>query len=326
MKQLKEHYMNDKLLDLVIENSIREKLVELIDITKDNIDESGTGVTDISPTDRIIGSLIKEVFPGSLAGQICSIQPLTGPEGHIIAIGRKRDVNNNVIKGDGSGIETRRTFVHAEDHKIETDFTLEFIQDLINQFGESGYDFLTAWLKNTLIEDMNDALIADIRACAVDAGHLVPKTDSDFDGGTHSIIYKAQKLYGEILSKTNRFFNPFVICTPSIGMMLTLGSDSVEKTEHKNYLGTVANFQIYIDNNATDDYVIVGHQGKDPGDAGYIFSPYVTQVYESTSAHDGTMKIFVNNRYSLTKNPADRDTTGTNSDFFAKFTVDLSVY
>jgi hypothetical protein len=49
-------------------------------------------------------------------------------------------------------------------------------------------------------------------------------------------------------------------------------------------------------------------------------------VYESTSGHDGTMKIFVNNRYALTKNPADRDETGTNSDFFYKFTVDLSAF
>jgi hypothetical protein len=277
--------MNENLLNLVVENSIKEKTTELVL-------ETGTTTSDVSATDRIVGNLIREVFPASLAGQVCSIQPLTGPEGHIIAIGRKRDVNGDVIKGTGSGIETRRTFVSAVDHKIETDFTIEFIQDLVSQFGDNAYTLLTDWLKNTLIEDMNDELILAIKAVAVDAGNLIPQTSSDFDGGTHSIIYRAQKLYGDILSKTNRFFNPFVICTPSIGMMLTLGSDAVEKTSLKNYLGTVANIQIY----------------------------------EATSPKDGTQKIFVNNRYVLTKNPADRDTTGTNSDFFAKFTVDLSAF
>jgi len=309
--------MDKNQLNLIIENSIKDKIMELIPLNEE------VGVEDISPTDRLVGELIKEVYPSTLASQICSIQPLNGPSGHIISIGRKRDANNKVIKGPGFGLETRAKFITAIDHKIETSFTIEFIQDILSLYGENGYQLIAAWLKNTLIEDMNDELISAIKEVATPETTLTPETTGDFDGAVHSIIYKAQKLYGKILNKTHRFFNPFLICSPSVGMMLTLGSDSVEQTEYKNYLGKVANFQIYIDTNAETDYVIVGHQGKTPGDAGFIFSPYTTQVYKSISPETGEMKLFVNNRYSLSLNPADRDTTGTNSDFFYKFDVDL---
>jgi hypothetical protein len=310
--------MKPNHLDLILENSIKSKINELINVNEE------TSTSDISPTDRIIGALIKEVYPASLPYQVCSLQPLLGPEGHVISIGRKRDINNKVIKGPGSGVETRKTLVTAEDHILETDFTIEFIHDMINLYGEEGVTFLAEWLKGTLIEDMNNTFITKVKACAIDKGNYVPPVDGDVDGGVHSILFFCQKLYGQILNKTNRFFNPFIVCSPSVGMLLSLGADTVSKTDDKNYLGTVANFHIYIDNESESDYIIVGHQGESPGDAGFIFSPYITQVYEAANQDTGIMKIFVNTRYALTKNPADRDTTGTNSDFYFKFNVNLA--
>ena len=310
--------MNKSQLDLIIENSIKAKISELVPMTEE------TSGSDIAPTDRIVGELIKEVYPSSLPAQVCSVQPLTGPEGHVISIGRKRDAQGKVIKGTGSGVKTDKTLVTASDHILETDFTIEFVQDMINLYGENGYSFIASWLKNTVIEDMNDELITKIKAIASDAGSISPMAAGQFDGAAQHIMYKVQQLYGQILAKTNRFFNPFLVCSPSVGMMLTLGTDTVERTEMKNYLGTVGNFQIYIDNNAETDFILVGHQGQEPGDAGFIFSPYATQIYEATSPLTGEMKIFVNSRYVLTKNPSDRDTTGVNSDFFYKFNVNLT--
>ena len=431
--------MNEIIVEQIIKNSIGN--LENIDLGNMPVNESDsvneeTGKADVAVVDQIIGQLVKEVFPLTLANEICSVQPLNGPSGHIISIGRDPDeevtpevsavaqvvtidsivaansttysltINGeeasytsdidatvaeitlgltnaiNALVGAGAattatdngtnvtiqadvagtpflvvvtagtmtattttpntafvaaviengGVSVSRTLVNAETHLEQGAYTKEAIEDIVSQFGELGVQMIAKAMSATIVDKMNSELIANIKTAAE------PKTTFTFVGTeglwseTRKLMLKIAAHISDMNRETRRGFHPYIIATPKLATMIAMSGLELSDTENATsaYIGKISGIKLYmdIDDTSGDDAqsVIIGHKSEKPGDAGYIFSPYHTSVFNSVSAVTGESKLFVNNRYVLTLNPADKGTGTADSNFFKKFTVDISAF
>lgn len=278
----------DKVLNKVKANSLTESI-------------------DIADVDSFVGALVKEGMVKSSTKDICYTTPLNTPTGYIFS-SRKED---NKIKID-------KTFVQAQDHTVLTELTKEVIDDIYKQFGENAPLLLNDLIQRDIYIGQDKELFKFIDNIAIE-DNVMDLTNDGFDAATVRLQGLMDQQLLVISEKVKASMGAVIIGSPRVIGLLIMNDNDVQKHDDAqySYAGSVGTRDLFVDYDATEDYLTVGLNGE-PTLRGVIFCPYCISTNYYTAYSTGEEVVRVNNRYTFARNPLDIQTGEKNSKFFIK--------
>lgn len=281
-------------LDILIKNSLTESI-------------------DIENVDKFVGELIKEGMVKSSVGDICYVAPLTAPTGFVFSA-KKED---NILK-------INKAFIEVDEHPIITEITQEVMDDVLKQFGENGIELLTDLIQSELYIEQDRELFKFIDDIATIAPDKIPVTLDNTESDLMNLQGYIDSLSLKISAIHKSPMGSIIIGSSRVIGLLTKMDNEINKKDDAmySYAGSFGNRDLFVDYNATEDYITVGINSSATL-RGVVFSPYsISTNYHTT--YDGFKVIRVNNRYKFTRNPSDNQQGKNNSNFFIKTYINFS--
>ena len=283
----------ENTLDLVVKNSLNESI-------------------SIENVESFIGKLVKEGMVKASTKDICYTAPLTTPSGFIFS----------AEKVDGK-IKINKSFIHAEDHIVMTELTKEVIDDIFNQFGVNAPELISDLIQRDIFIDQDKELFKFIDDIAIE-DEVMDLSSEGFDAATVRLQGLMDQQLLVVSEKVKASMGAIVIGSPKIIGLLIMNDNEVKKHDDSqySYAGSVGTRDLFVDYNATEDYLTVGLNGEDTL-RGVVFSPYNISTTYYTSYSTGGDVVRINNRYKFSRNPLDIQTGAKNSKFFIKTKIIL---
>ena len=274
-------------MDLITENSL---------VGYKTINEATTE-SDIASFEEIINRLIEDKYKTSLAYQICEVQPLSNAAGAIFVAKRKTGTYDLEI------VKQPVTLVKDD---ASTGMTKEAFDDINAMFkGKRATTLIKNILKGASDEKENTRLMTMIAANAT-ASTGVTITNSD---NAETLVYHIQQKVGELIVKINenshKTLSGYAISPQkAAGAFLGWGWTENLSKDGSLHIGVKGKVKYFINPDKTATDVYVGIIDKNAiGKSSLIFSPYQYILNKAINSDDGSTKVFMINRYALTKNP-----------------------
>lgn len=280
------------------------KLENTLDlITKNSLNES----ISIENVESFVGTLVKEGMVKSSTKDLCYTAPLNTPSGFVFSAEK---IDNK--------IKINRNFVQAQDHIILTELTKEVIDDIYKQFGENAPELLSDLIQRDIFIDQDKELFRFIDNIAIEDNIMDLRKDG-FDAATVRLQGLMDQQLLVISEKVKANMGAVIIGSPRVIGLLIMNDNDVEKKDdlQYSYAGSVGTRDLFVDYNATEDYLTVGLNG-DHTLRGVVFCPYNISTSYYTAYSTGSEVVRINNRYVFTRNPLDEQTGEKNSKFFIK--------
>jgi hypothetical protein len=236
------------------------------------------------------GSDVGGVYPNELAYQAL-VPGYTGPIS---------TAAGEVLGDDMPSITTslEKQSVEAVTRKLKAEYTVEMVQDLRSQHGMNFEEEMSMILQTEIQTEVDRSLVNTIKSIAPNSG---PYTVNSATGASEGDKFRA--LFTRILKDTNSIYastrrgtGNWIIVSPNVATALqSLNSFMYHPVQGD--LGNVGPFlklgtldgrlNVYLDNFATTDYVLVGYKGATKTDSGVIHCPYIpaqmTKVTDQTT-------------------------------------------
>lgn len=301
----------------------------------------------------MISKILKKVDQNSFLPLVCNIIPMTGSECKIPTISLKYDdgVEATVNAGtmdksttgthtasdgeDKSGDDSKFKLVVnnidaiAKTRYGKTEFTTEFIQDLLSSYGLNGKVKLNNAIQSVITSHTDYEFVEFARRIAT-------KNDVLDIGLTASSSTSIKESYFEIYAKVNKDIGIIGTETGTVGSYFVVASSDVcaglstivllkpIPGQRNNVVGTLPNGAVLIeDPYSSDNYFLTGMGGNEEYDnSGIIYSPYTIDFLEAIDADTFQKKLAVMMRHTFNRNKLDSKTTDDESDFFRETVVD----
>jgi hypothetical protein len=207
--------------------------------------------------------------------------------------------------------------ISAKSRKLAASFSLESAMDIKQMHGVEVERELVTFLQYEVQAELDRELLAAVKTAATSAAAfdvsaaepLAQSSTAKYNALANYIILQANKI-GQL---TRRGSGNFVIVSNRVASALqalnnnkffTTQNTALKPNEIMAEVGTLnGNIVVYRDTYNTDDSVVVGYKGNGISDAGIIYSPYVTGVFNR--AIDPTTfapRVGVLSRYAITSN------------------------
>ncbi len=213
--------------------------------------------------------------------------------------------------------KTRKLGAHwspelAEDMQVMNNLNVEteFVNSITYEIG--------AQIDRQILNEMFKMAIASNNISIINAGNL---TGIDGPSKTVALIARINYLANMIAMKTRRGSGNFIVASPRICSLLTMlgvtkfvssgnGMPSVPNSAvgALQKVGLINDGQQLLlrDTYAAGDYVLIGYRGKQLGDTGIIYAPYVPiQITKAMRPDSFTHELGARTRYGLVANPLD---------------------
>ena len=213
--------------------------------------------------------------------------------------------------------KTRKLGAHwspelAEDMQVMNNLNVEteFVNSITYEIG--------AQIDRQILNEMFKMAIASNNISIINAGNL---TGIDGPSKTVALIARINYLANMIAIKKRRGGGNFIIASPKICSLLTMlgvtkfvssgnGMPSVPNSAvgALQKVGLINDGQQLLlrDTYAAGDYVLIGYRGKQLGDTGIIYAPYVPiQITKALRPDSFTHELGARTRYGLVANPLD---------------------
>jgi hypothetical protein len=213
--------------------------------------------------------------------------------------------------------KTRKLGAHwspelAEDMQVMNNLNVEteFVNSITYEIG--------AQIDRQILNEMFKMAIASNNISIINAGNL---TGIDGPSKTVALIARINYLANMIAMKTRRGGGNFIVASPRICSLLTMlgvtkfvssgnGMPSVPNSAvgALQKVGLINDGQQLLlrDTYAAGDYVLIGYRGKQLGDTGIIYAPYVPiQITKAMRPDSFTHELGARTRYGLVANPLD---------------------
>jgi hypothetical protein len=283
------------------------KTLEIVE--KNTLNES----IDIENVEGFVGELINDGLVRTVTSKICYTAPLNKPTGFVFSAHREDDT-----------LEINKNFVESIDHSVVTSISKEIIEDITGQFGTSGAGLIANLVKRDLFIAQDKDLFSFIDDIATEAPQFEVTSDN-LEADLVRLTGYIDEIGLLIREKVGAPISTCIIGSPTvIGLLKKMEdgeSDDLDDAKLYSFAGKKGYRDLYVDLDATDDYVTVGINGDDTL-RGVVYSPYAIATNFVTSATTGGQVIRVNNRYALTRNPLDNETG--NSKFFIKTPINIT--
>lgn len=220
--------------------------------------------------------------------------------------------------------------VEAKTRKLKAEYTIEMVQDLRAQHGMNFEEEMAMILQSELQTETDRYLVNHLRAVSTNAGSWTYSSDSDgsWEGEKFRTLFtRILREANAIYSSTRRGVGNFIIVSPNVATALqTLNSFMYApvKTELGSQgpyvkLGTLdGRLNVYVDNFAMSDSILVGFKGATNTDAGVIYCPYIPAMMTKVThekTHQPAMGIMT--RSAIANNMFGADT------YYRNFSVDF---
>jgi len=260
----------------------------------------------IDNVDVFLGELIKEGNIKSSVKEICYTVPMTGPSGFVYGAVKEGDV-----------LKIKRSKVDALDHTTVTEITNEVIDDVYSQFGEDAPKLLADLIKRDIAIEQDIQLFNFINDIAT------KKTDMELSAGDFEAQLVALQGYMDevgmkVAADVKATTSTVIIGSPKVIGLLVKDDNELTRKQEKmySYAGSLGSRDLFVDFNATEDYITVGVNGDDTL-RGITFCPYNIATNYTERYSDGAKVVRLNNRYAFQQNPIDTLGSGK-SKFFVK--------
>ena len=228
---------------------------------------------------------------------------------------RDGNTTTSLIKMPELGLKIDKVAIEAKTRKLAASFSLEAAQDIKAMHGVDVEREMVNVLQYEVQAELDRELVAKIKAVAVDNGTFdVSASDGrwsqeNFAALANKIIFEANA----IGTRTRRGVGNFCIVSPTVATalqalsnngMFTANKANVDASHTFAEVGTLnGTIKVFRDTYNTDNTVVVGYKGPGTADAGVIYSPYVTGLFNRAMAQeDFTPRIGVMSRYAITEN------------------------
>lgn len=260
----------------------------------------------IDNVDIFLGELIKEGNIKSSVKEICYTVPMSGPSGFVYGSVKEGDV-----------IKIKRSKVDANDHITVTEITKEVIDDVYSQFGEDAPKLLADLIKRDIAIEQDKELFTFINDIAT------KKTDmelsaSDFEAQLVALQGYMDEIGMKVAADVKATTSTVIIGSPKVIGLLVKDDIELTRKQEKmySYAGSLGSRDLFVDFEATEDYITVGVNGDDTL-RGVTFCPYNIATNFTEKYSDGAKVVRLNNRYAFQQNPIDTLGSGK-SKFFVK--------
>ena len=213
--------------------------------------------------------------------------------------------------------KTRKLGAHwspelAEDMQLMSNLNVEteFVNSITYEIG--------AQIDRQILNEMFKMAIASNNVSVIDAAEL---TGIDGPSRTVALLAQVNYLANMIAMKTRRGGGNFIIASPRICSLLTMlgvtkfaAAGTTMPTVPNTAVGALQKVGLINDGQqllirdtfAAGDYVLVGYRGKQLGDTGIIYAPYVPiQITKALRPDSFTHELGARTRYGLVANPLD---------------------
>lgn len=213
--------------------------------------------------------------------------------------------------------KTRKLGAHwspelAEDMQVMNNLNVEteFINSITYEIG--------AQIDRQILNEMFKMAIASGNISIINAGKL---TGIDGPSKTIALLARINYLANMIAMKTRRGGGNFIVASPKICSLLTMLGVTKFMTAGNTMpsipntavgalqkVGLINDGQQLLlrDTYAAGDYVLIGYRGKQLGDTGIIYAPYVPiQITKALRPDSFTHELGARTRYGLVANPLD---------------------
>lgn len=221
----------------------------------------------------------------------------------------------------------------SKSRDIATNLTVEYIQDLIAQYGVEAKEKVISAVSDAIKQEIEKEVFTYIRSIATQLPDMVMTdsygTNSGLNNILHDLIIRANKSKGRIGTDTNIAGQYFVIGSSrvigainSVGKVVPFPEYSAKNTKLHGTL-TNGNMTLIEDPFSLDDYMVVGNVGFSGFDnGGVVYSPYGIIIKEVTDSENFQEVLGITTRYDINRSPLDTKTVG--SDFFELTAVDFT--
>ncbi len=288
-------------------------LQDILETSLSSLNENTTD--DISNTDNIIGSLIKEKYNDSLAYQICDVQPLTTPYGKLFV---------SKIEDDTSDFKIVQKEVQVGLDIIQTSFTQEVLQDMNSMFSQSAKTSAARVVSGESHKAENKKIINFL---LTESTTLEAVTVQDPEN-LESVLLQVSKKVSESVIEMNRenykTLDSFCILGKDFAAAVLGSFDFMTEGNEKSlFVGRVGRTDYYVnpfsntasqftddfdyayesEDSTIPDYCFVGLKSKTHGQSSLTFCPYKYEAEYVTDPDTLELILFIRNRYGLVTSP-----------------------
>jgi len=227
----------------------------------------------------------------------------------------RNNTDTSLIKTPELGLKIDQTAITAKTRKLAASFSLESAQDIKAMHGVDIEREMVNVLQYEVQAELDRELLKAMKDAASDAGTYTASassgrwTQEHFANLANKIILESNN----IGTRTRRDVGNFVVVSTRVATALqalsnnglfTANKANVNPSNTFAEIGTLnGTIRVFRDTYNTDNNVLVGYKGPGTADAGIIFSPYVTGLFNRAMAQeDFTPRIGVMSRYAITSN------------------------
>lgn len=297
------------------------KQLETISLLKENSGVSSdslkenTAVTDVVGTEQIVGAIIDEKYKGSLAYQICSVQPMTSSFGRLYTSRKQTDSND---------LEVVTRDINVQAYTVSSGFTQEVFHDMTNMYNKTSDDSGLKILSGLSHQDENKKLMVLLNSEST----IKPELTINDSGNLESILFQLSRKVSESVLEINqeayKGLDSFCIVSKHWAAAVLGSFDYMKDGQERDlFIGRIGRTDFYvnpfsdamseftdafdyayeIEETSVPDYCYVGIISEVSGNSSLTFAPY---SYESNFVPDpdtGNLSLFLINRYGLVTSP-----------------------
>jgi hypothetical protein len=226
--------------------------------------EQSCDTSDVAQFKRISIPLIRRIFGNSLLGNFVSVQPMLGPAGKIYYM------DNGSLISDDTVTSTRR---------FKAVWCYEGQQNIRSQNNLDAEAELTAILSQEIGLELQRSIFKDMINCAA------LKKEIDYNclkGSPQDNFLILQNLITGLAKENKEFWGgPFpnwMVVSAEVAMAINSyvdeNDDCFNIKKHKDIETEHGNISVYVDH-LIGNNILLGYQGEDKFDTGYVYSPYV---------------------------------------------------
>lgn len=204
---------------------------------------------------------------------------------------------------------------------IRTDITREAIQDIRATYTKEANNIIGKMLRGLSNDEENIKTLAFLESESLDYTSLTLSDSLNAETNLFEVTQRVQEIVLKMNNKNIRTFEafavlPFVALAGIMALSKYAGADdSGERGLFVTKIG-MTSYYLSSDPDATVGYVGL-KDSDDPSRSSGVFSPYISQVVESTNPDSGQPTFNIYNRFAITASPLHE----AGNEMFYKFTI-----
>lgn len=237
----------------------------------------------------------------SLVRNIASVVPMKMSTGSIIAL-RKQ--------AGGNSFETVQSTLTVNNlagaNPVQSGLSTEALQDLTNQYGESGYEIAANLLKGLMDKEEDASLLAFLNTNALSTPALALSQPTNAETNVFEITQRVQELVTKMNTPDFRTYKAFAILPYKQAGAIAALSKYVkgdDESEDALLVTQIGETKYYVNPDPTATTAYVGLADGKTGASSLIMGDYQRDILMSSFAEAFQPNIGIINRYALAVNP-----------------------